>query len=616
MSNSAPRIIVVNQTVNSNFNEWLGALTREYGPVELWSGNAPDELPGVLIRRAPPYDRSSVGSRLRTWLHFTGTVLWTLIRRGGRTPLFVVTNPPFMPLAAWLLRKCQGRPFGVLEWDIYPDILVPLGYAKPHHPFYRLWRKWHGEALRTADLIITIGEHMADALRAMASTLDLPVTVVPNWVNPEWIWPRPRSDNPFILEQKLDGCLTVLYSGNFGATHAIETILAVAERLRADDRIRFLIIGEGGKQPLVEAAVKAGRTPTLGFLPWQPTAALPFVLASADIGIVTLGEGYERLSMPSKTYSLMAAGNALLGISRAPNDLATTITNHHCGANFEPTAVEAIADWIQSLAADRSQLEPLRRQARQAAVEYFSAAHCQALLNQAIGRYLLPMPKPNQPGLQLHPLPYISPMPSYPRHGKQILDTTATAVALLLGMPVLLLLASLIRLKLGVPVLFRQQRPGLHGKPFTLYKFRTMKDSHDAQGNPLSDAQRLTWLGRFLRSTSLDELPELFNVLKGEMSLVGPRPLLMQYLERYTAEQARRHEVKPGITGWAQVNGRNALSWEEKFRLDVWYVDHASLWLDLSILLMTLWKVLSREGISQAGQATIEEFKGHPAHPV
>jgi len=161
---------------------------------------------------------------------------------------------------------------------------------------------------------------------------------------------------------------------------------------------------------------------------------------------------------------------------------------------------------------------------------------------------------------------------------------------------------------MGTPVLFRQRRPGLHGKPFICYKFRTMTDSRDSDGSLLPDSERLTGFGRFLRKTSLDELPELFNVLKGDMSLVDPRPLLMQYLDRYTPEQARRHEVKPGITGWAQVNGRNALTWEEKFKLDVWYVNNRSLWLDLKIIAMTIWKILIREGINQPGQATMEEF--------
>jgi lipopolysaccharide/colanic/teichoic acid biosynthesis glycosyltransferase len=172
------------------------------------------------------------------------------------------------------------------------------------------------------------------------------------------------------------------------------------------------------------------------------------------------------------------------------------------------------------------------------------------------------------------------------------------------------LIALLVWLKLGPPILFRQQRPGLHGRAFTLNKFRTMTDARDDQGNLLPDARRLTRCGRFLRSTSLDELPELFNVLKGDMSLVGPRPLLTRYLDRYTPEQMRRHEVKPGITGWAQVNGRNAITWEQKFALDLWYVDNWSFWLDLKIIILTIWKVLTCEGISQPGRATMEEFEG------
>lgn len=194
-------------------------------------------------------------------------------------------------------------------------------------------------------------------------------------------------------------------------------------------------------------------------------------------------------------------------------------------------------------------------------------------------------------------------------HGKRLFDMILSVSALVILSPVLVVLALLVRLKLGSPILFRQIRPGLNEKPFNMLKFRTMTDMFGADGVLLPDSERLTRFGRFLRASSLDELPELFNVLKGDMSLVGPRPLLMQYLERYSPEQARRHEVKPGITGWAQVNGRNAISWEEKFKLDVWYVAHWSLWLDIKIIILTIWKIIKREGISQPGQATMEEFK-------
>jgi lipopolysaccharide/colanic/teichoic acid biosynthesis glycosyltransferase len=193
---------------------------------------------------------------------------------------------------------------------------------------------------------------------------------------------------------------------------------------------------------------------------------------------------------------------------------------------------------------------------------------------------------------------------------KRIFDIAVAALGLLLLSPVLLVMVALVRLFHGSPVLFGQTRPGFKGMPFRIYKFRTMTNARAADGSLLPDAERLTPLGRLLRATSLDELPELLNVLKGEMSLVGPRPLLMQYLERYSPEQMRRHDVLPGITGWAQVNGRNALTWDEKFRLDVWYVDNWSFWLDIKIIFLTLWKVVKREGISQPGHATAEEFMG------
>jgi len=194
---------------------------------------------------------------------------------------------------------------------------------------------------------------------------------------------------------------------------------------------------------------------------------------------------------------------------------------------------------------------------------------------------------------------------------KRLFDLVVAVIGLGLVWPLLLLLVLMVRIKLGSPVLFRQQRPGLHAKPFYIYKFRTMTDARDCHAELLPDAERLTPFGCFLRKFSLDELPQLYNVLKGDLSLVGPRALLMEYLPLYSQEQARRHDVKPGITGWAQVNGRNAISWDEKFAYDVWYVNHHSFPLDMRILWMTLLKVICSEGVSHAGHVTIEKFKGH-----
>jgi sugar transferase EpsL len=193
---------------------------------------------------------------------------------------------------------------------------------------------------------------------------------------------------------------------------------------------------------------------------------------------------------------------------------------------------------------------------------------------------------------------------------KRLIDLTMALLALALLAPVMGLVALAIRMTMGRPVLFRQVRPGYRMKPFILYKFRTMREAYSPDRKLLPDSERLTRLGRFLRKTSLDELPQLWNVLKGDLSLVGPRPLLIEYLPLYTPEQARRHEVRTGITGWAQVNGRNAIDWEEKFRLDTWYVDNWSLWLDTKILAMTLVKVLRREGVSGRGEATVSPFRG------
>lgn len=193
---------------------------------------------------------------------------------------------------------------------------------------------------------------------------------------------------------------------------------------------------------------------------------------------------------------------------------------------------------------------------------------------------------------------------------KRSFDLVCSLSLLFITFPIIGVCALLVRRKLGTPVLFKQERPGLHGKPFHIYKFRTMTDERDGQGELLPDDVRLTRFGRLLRKLSLDELPQLFNVVKGDISLVGPRPLLMEYLPRYTPRQARRHEVKPGITGWAQVNGRNAISWEEKFELDVWYVKNRSFWLDLKILWLTFFKVVRSEGVSKEGHATMTKFMG------
>ena len=390
VSRVQPSLIVVNQTVNPAFNGWLEAFAQDNGPVELLSGNAPSTLgPGVVVHRCTAYDRSSVGTRLRTWVRFTLEATWWLLRSKRNVPLFVVTNPPLMPLAAWLLHKVQGRRFGLLEWDIYPQVLEATGLLGSKHILYRLWRSWHGRALRAADVVITIGEQMADVLRETSGEPALEISVIPNWVDTDWIRPLGQEDNAFARTQGLDDKLVVLYSGNLGATHAIETIILVAEKLSDNQDIVFLVVGDGAKRAVVEDAIAAGRVPNLRLLPRQPDPLFPQVLAGAHIGIVTLAGGHEGLSMPSKTYDLMAAGTAILGISKSPNDLERAIRQHGCGVNFSPDSVPAIVAWIQGMASDAEGLDRLREASRRAAVRHYGTESVSGALAETVRARLL-----------------------------------------------------------------------------------------------------------------------------------------------------------------------------------------------------------------------------------
>jgi lipopolysaccharide/colanic/teichoic acid biosynthesis glycosyltransferase len=312
-------------------------------------------------------------------------------------------------------------------------------------------------------------------------------------------------------------------------------------------------------------------------------------MAAADVlCLPSYREGFGTVVIEAAAAGLPAIASRIYGLTDAVQDRVT-------GRLHRPGNWEELADTMKLLAANRSLREHLGRQARERANKYF-AAHT---LTEALLAFY---------SQQLST--EASASTSIGQSLKRVFDVLIGIAALVALSPALAAIAIVIRGLLGTPILFRQHRPGLRGQLFTCLKFRTMTEARDAQGQLLPDAQRLTALGSFLRSTSLDELPELINVIRGEMSLVGPRPLLPQYLNRYTAEQMRRHEVKPGITGWAQIHGRNALDWNEKLALDLWYVDHQSLWLDLRILAKTLGRVLRREGIAQPGHATMPEFLG------
>jgi lipopolysaccharide/colanic/teichoic acid biosynthesis glycosyltransferase len=378
----------------------------------------------------------------------------------------------------------------------------------------------------------------------------------------------------------------VLYAGAHGRANAVGQLVDTAERLKDHSDILIACVGDGPERgKWAEEARRRGLS-NIVFHGAQPKEKMPAITRSADVGTAVLQNNPTfKTVYPNKVFDYMACARpVLLAIDGAARKLVCESAN--AGTFAEPESPDQLAAAIRELKANPALREEMGARGLRWVQENASR-------DGLARKYLDALKKIAGPA-----------RPLKSRMLKGLFDRIVASLALILLSPVLLAVMLAIRLTLGRPVFFRQERPGLHGIPFQILKFRTMRDGEG------SDEARLTRFGSFLRSSSLDELPELLNVLGGEMSLVGPRPLLMRYLGRYTAEQARRHDVKPGITGWAQVNGRNSISWDDKFKYDVWYVDHASFFLDLKILLMTVGQVLGRRGISAAGEATMPEFKG------
>ncbi|MBK9123571.1 MAG: glycosyltransferase [Chloroflexi bacterium] len=279
-----------------------------------------------------------------------------------------------------------GRRYGVIEYDIYPQIMAAMGLVRGNGFVYRIWWRWHAWALMRANIVIAIADEMADELRSMVRTGSVNLVTVPTWTDTDRIRPIPRTENPFVRSLGLETDLCIIYSGNLGETHAIETIVEIAGRLIARTHIRFVVIGDGSKRPIVEDAIESGRAPNITLLPPQESAVFPLALASADIAFVTLADGYERLSLPSKTYDMMAAGCAIIGISPSSSGLAQLLETHAVGRNFEPSQVTDIVAWIEEIAGNRSTLEVHRRAARNAAEAHFGATVCQPAMTRAISR--------------------------------------------------------------------------------------------------------------------------------------------------------------------------------------------------------------------------------------
>jgi len=501
------------------------------------------------------------------------------------------TSPPiFQAVTAYLAARLRHVPFVFEVRDLWPDFAIETGVLR--NPLL-IWasRRLERFLYHHADRLIVNSPGFIPHLRR-CGVPEGKIALIPNGVEVSMFNPADQGEE-VRQELGLEDKFIALYAGAHGLANDLGTVLLAAKRLEAYPDIVFVLVGDGKERPnLIRQAEELGIS-NVRFVPAQPKARMPAFLAAADVCIAILKPiPMFTTTYPNKVFDYMAAGRptvlAIDGVIREVIEAADG------GTFVQPGDPAALAEAVLTYYRDPDLRHRHGQNARSYVAAHFDRKQQAPKLEDTFQRVYREKRMNRRIALAL----------------KRAFDIVISLTALTLLSPLMALIALAIRLTMGSPVFFRQPRLGYQGRPFVLNKFRTMNDRRDAQGNLLPDAERLTRFGRFLRATSLDELPELFNVLRGEMSLVGPCPLLMQYLDRYTPEQARRHEAKPGITGWAQVNGRNALTWEQKFALDVWYVDHQSLWLDARIIAMTIWKILTREGISQPGQATMEEFRG------
>jgi lipopolysaccharide/colanic/teichoic acid biosynthesis glycosyltransferase len=487
----------------------------------------------------------------------------------------------------------RRRPFLLEIRDLWPEFAIDMGVLR--NPVLAGLSRWLERFLyaRATHLLVN-----SPAYRDYLIGKGIPakkISFIPNGVDPGMFDPNADGDR-IRRDLKLEEKFVVTYAGALGIANDIQTVLRAAHRLRGRTEIHFLLVGDGKERGNLERSAREMGLDNVTFAGSRPKSEMAEILAASDACVATLKDiAMFRMTYPNKIFDYMAAARpTILAIDGVIREVVESAKG---GIFVQPGDDAALAEAVSLLCEDRPRAEQMGRSAREYVVERFNRGHQAEDFAKLIREVGDESEARKRYGF-------------YRRAGKRLLDLALTIPALILLSPLIAALALLVRVKLGSPLLFRQQRPGLSGQPFTLMKFRTMTDARDREGNLLPDRERLTSFGKFLRGTSLDELPELINVLRGEMSLVGPRPLLMEYLDRYTPQQARRHEVKPGITGWAQINGRNAISWEERFKLDVEYVDRLSLGFDIKVMWLTLIKILKREGISAEGHSTMPIFMG------
>ena len=561
------------------------------------NGRREGSVDGIyVIELELPYSNyQSFLRRSWTFLHFAFRSI-VLALRLDYDVLFATSTPLTAALPGIAARWLRRKPFVFEVRDLWPELPRAMGVIRNRMVLLMMdWLEF--VAYRSANSCVALSPGIALGI-TRRGVPDGRVVTVPNGCDMDLFAPDPVQPLPEIPGLREDAFVAT-FTGAHGVANGLGAVLDAAAELRLRGRtdISFVFIGDGKEKPgLIERAHRE-KLENCIFVDAMPKRALAqFLCRRANVGLMILDNvpAFYYGTSPNKFFDYLASGLPVL--VNYPGWMAEMVTAEGAGVVVPPRDALAFANALIHMADALAATEEMGKRGRNFAEREFLrttlAQRCVSAMESAAATRS------------------VGETSAYRRWGKRALDLLGLLVASPFVLPVVMIVALVVRLQLGSPVFFRQVRPGHKAKPFTLLKFRTMNSVRDEQGNLLSDEKRLTKLGALLRRHSLDEIPQLWNVLRGEMTLVGPRPLLLQYLDRYTSEQARRHEAKPGITGWAQVQGRNALSWEEKFALDVWYVDHMNWFLDIKILAMTLWKVAKSEGVNQPGQATAEEFRG------
>jgi lipopolysaccharide/colanic/teichoic acid biosynthesis glycosyltransferase len=511
--------------------------------------------------------------------------------------VFATSTPLTAALPGIAARLLRRKPFVFEVRDLWPELPRAMGvFRNPLALWMMDWLEY--VAYHSANFCIALSPGIAQGITRRGVPENRVITA-PNGCDLDLFAPDLAQPLPEIPGLPPDAFVAT-FTGAHGVANGLGAVLDAAadlrRRVRAD--ILFVFIGDGKEKPaLIERAGRERLDNCLFVDPMPKKALAQFLCRRANVGLMILANvpAFYYGTSPNKFFDYLASGVPVL--VNYPGWMADMVTAQGAGVAVPPQDPGAFAEALMYLADARAAAAEMGLRGRNFAQREFLqttlAQRCVSVMERAAA------------------MRSRKEMTVYRRWGKRGLDLLALLAALPLLLPLAIVVALIVKFQMGSPVLFRQLRPGYQAKPFTLLKFRTMNSARDEQGSLHPDEQRLTKLGELLRRYSLDEIPQFWNVLKGEMSMVGPRPLLMRYLDRYSAEQARRHAVKPGVTGWAQANGRNALSWEERFQLDVWYVDHWSLWVDIKIIAKTIPMVYLREGISKSGHATVPEFTGN-----